>query len=237
MKAFGYLAAAAVASVLSMAPSLAHATASDDLKNAALALVTAGTNTGNGGSFNTKVFKNAFTYSNTQFSYLFGSSTLTAADWYDEITAGTYFTEKTNIADIAAGQFFAIDVVYDDPATPDNEAYAGHSGVVLGAPVDITPPTEFYGPIVSGTRQYALSVADSTSSVHGVNASFPDSRNSTSPAGVNKPGTAYIRLYTDAATGEILAYTWSVTNSNNLAGHYEQSERPFAFGYLAAKPL
>jgi hypothetical protein len=233
MKAFGYLAAAAVASIVAMAPTAAHASASDDIEDAALAIIAGGTSPGNGGAFVTASYKRAFTYTNAQITWLFGSSSVSAAGWFDAIAAGTYFDEITDIADVAPGQIFVIDQVFDDPATTTvNETYSGHAAVVVGYPIDITPPSGFYQPYKTGTKQWALQIADSTSSVHGANPTYPDVR----PA-LSKPGTGYIRLYSDATTGDLVAYTWSVTSTTNEDNYYTQSERPFSFGFTPVKPL
>ncbi|MDI1449492.1 hypothetical protein [Polyangium sp. 6x1] len=204
----------------------ARATGDGDVSGAALDLVVAGTNTGNGGSFVTKAVKDALGWTSSQWTYYFTYSTLSAQRWYEYITAGTNLVEVDNIADVDAGQIIAINAT---------GSYTGHAAVIIGEPIDITPPNAFYTPYVTGTKQWALPIADSTGSEHGQNASYPDSRRVSGVFTANIPGTAYMRLYTDATTGEILSYSWSVTSTND-ANVFDQSERPFAIGELTVSP-
>lgn len=219
MNRLGFFGAAAVASVLcfSSAPALAAA----DVSGAALDLVVAGTNTGNGGAFVTKAIKDAYDLTDAECRYIWDSASLSSAKWYDEVVEGTYFVEITDIADVAAGQLLVIDAV----ASP---AYAGHTVVVTGAPIDITAE---YTPAITGTKQWALPIADSTGSEHGQNASYPDSRRVSGVFTGGVPGTAYMRIFSDADTGEILYYSWSVANTS-LGVVYDKSERPFVIAEL-----
>ncbi|MDC3959715.1 hypothetical protein [Polyangium jinanense] len=226
MNKLGLLGAAAVATALCF-PSDAQA---DPVLNASIdahAQALIGTSTGNGGSFVTKAVKNALAWTSSQWLYCFDVSTLSAAQWYEQIvpvdgSAPTNFVEITNIADVDAGHIFAINAT---------GSYAGHAAVIIGEPIDITPPAGFYTPYRTGQKQWALPIVDSTSTEHGQNTAYPDSRR---VAGVFTPsivGTAYLRLYSDEATGEILSYGWSVTSTTE-ANVFDQSERPFAIGEL-----
>ncbi|MDI1433715.1 hypothetical protein [Polyangium sorediatum] len=225
MNKLGLFGAAAVATALCFS-SDARATGDGDVSGAALDLVVAGTNTGNGGSFVTKAVKDALGWTSSQWLYYFSYSTLSAARWYEAITAGTNLVEVDNINDVDAGQIIAINAT---------GSYTGHAAVIIGEPIDITPPSGFYTPYVTGTKQWALPIADSTGSEHGQNASYPDSRRVSGVFTANIPGTAYLRLYSDATTGEILSYSWSVTSTND-ANVFDQSERPFAIGELTVSP-
>ncbi|MDI3283319.1 hypothetical protein [Polyangium sp. 15x6] len=221
MNKLGLLGAAAIATALCF-PSDAEA---DPVLNASIsshAVALIPTSTGNGGSFVTKAVKNALAWTSSKWLYCFGSSTLSASQWYEDITEGSNFVEITNIADVEAGHIIAINAT---------ESYTGHAAVVIGEPIDITPPAGFYTPYRTGQRQWALPIADSTGSEHGQNTAFPDSRRSASGFTPNIAGSAYLRLYTDEATGEILSYGWSVTATTE-ANVYDQSERPFAIGEL-----
>jgi hypothetical protein len=224
MNHLGFFGAAAIASVLCF--SSAPAQAAGEVSGAALDLVVAGTNTGNGGYFVSRAVKDAFDYSDAEFRYYWSYSTLNAARWYTAINDGDYLEEITNIADVGADQILAINSV-------TSPAYAGHVVVITGAPIDITPPYDYYTPYIDGTRQWALPIADSTGSEHGQNASYPDSRRVDGYFTGNVPGTAYMRLYSDAKTGEILAYSWSVAATSASAVYY-QDERPFAIGKIVS---
>ena len=226
MNKLGFAGAAALATAFCFSSASAHATGS--VADAAEALVTAGTNTGNGGSFVTKAVKDAFGLTDAAFKYYWTYSTLSAERWYTAVTTGDYFTEVSNIADVGADQILAINTVKD---ANGNVTYAGHAVVIIGDPIDITPPTGFYTPYITGTKQWALPIADSTGSEHGNNTAYPDSRRVSGVFTANIPGTAYMRLYTDEVTGEILSYGWSVTATNE-ANVFDQSERPFAIGEI-----
>ncbi|MDI3283320.1 hypothetical protein [Polyangium sp. 15x6] len=227
--------AAAVATAFCFS-SDARATGDGDVSGSALDLVIAYQNdstktTGNGGSFVTKAVKDALGWSSSQWLYYFGTSTLSAQKWYEQIVppgggAPSNFVEVDNINDVDAGQVFAINAT---------GSYTGHAAVIIGEPIDITPPNAFYTPYITGTKQWAVPIADSTGSEHGQNTAYPDSRRSASGFTANVPGTAYIRLYSDATTGEILSYGWSITATNDL-NIYDQSERPFAIGELTVAP-
>ncbi|MRG91733.1 hypothetical protein [Polyangium spumosum] len=232
MNKLGLFGAAAVASALCFGA--APAMASDgDVAGAALDLVAANATPGNGAAFVTKAIKNAFALNNAAMTYYWGATSPGSSAWYTAITTADNFVEITNIADVAAGQILAID--------------GSHTVVIIGDPIDITPPTEFYTPYITGTTQWALPIADSTSSAHGFSPAYydggtdySDSRwsSSTDPNDPNnviwtftgsKSGTAYMRLYADEVTGEITAHAWSVTATSE-AYVYDQTERPFAIG-------
>jgi hypothetical protein len=230
MKKLGYVGAAAIASVLSLAATEAQAGV---VTTAAQNLVTLGTVTGNGGSFVTKAVKDGYDLTSTEFKYLWTNSTLGANGWYVAITTNDYFTQITNISQIAADQIFAVDQVLTTPT------YAGHAVVITGAPIEITEGQSnyLYAPFyfdsnpndgINGWRQYAVPIADSTSAAHGHDSNFPDSRWSGNTFNANVPGTAYIRLYADQVTGTIVSYSWSVQASED----YDQTERPFAIGAI-----
>jgi len=223
MNKLGLFGAAAIATALCF-PSDAQATPPPNaaIDTEAEALVIAGTNTGNGGSFVTKAVKNALAWTSSKWLFCFEVSTLSAAQWYEDITTGTNFVEITNIADVAEGHIIAIGAT---------GSYSGHAAVIIGDPIDITPPSGFYTPYRTGQKQWALPIADSTGSEHGQNVSYPDSRRVGGVFTPNVPGTAYLRLYSDEATGEIVSYAWSVTSTTE-ANVFDQSERPFAIGEL-----
>jgi len=226
MKRFGILAVAA-ASLFCLAPS--QADACPDVSAAATALVTNQTSAGIGASFVTTSIRNGFGWTDVETYYLWGYNSPPSWVFFDAITAGaTYnnvdnvFTQVTSIEDIAAGQIVAIDAV---------TGYSGHAMVVVDAATEIFPPLK---PLITGTKQYAVKIADATTSLHGTNASYPDSRAGTA----NLNGTGYIRLYADATTGSLsgYGYTWSPTSSTS--GYYDPTVRPIAIGaFTSCDPL
>src|SRR5262249_50088123 len=93
-------------------------------------------------------------------------------------------------------------------AIATTSTYSGHLAIVTAPAKEI--PTQLQ-PIYSGTKQWAVSIADSTQTAHGCNPSYPDSRwVGDCTTGHMKPGAgkATIRLYTDSLTGILLGFTW-----------------------------
>lgn len=140
----------------------------------------------------------------------------------------TYFRRITTATAIARGDVIAVG------ATTTTPIYAGHTMVVTGPAQEIMPQVM---PRYSGTKQYAVPIMDSTNTSHGCNTAYPDNRwIGDCSTGRMDPGagTAYIRVYTDALTGILLGYTWSVTASSS--SYYSPSTRPYRVGRLFKLP-
>ncbi|WP_437680769.1 hypothetical protein [Sorangium sp. So ce131] len=166
--------------------------------------------------------KNAFGYTSTDIAVLWGSTSPNSAAYYDQIVAGHHFTQITKATNIAAGDVLVIDA---------NATYSGHTVIATGAPTQITA----LNPVFANTKQWALPIADSTTTVHGCSASFPDSRwsgNCTAGTFTAGPGTAYVRIYTNT-TDDLLGYSWSVTSG---ATYYSPTTRPYAVGRITPCP-
>ncbi|WP_437677720.1 hypothetical protein [Sorangium sp. So ce131] len=224
-----FLMVSAAASLVALGS--APAEACGELADAALDIIAAGTSVTSGGPFLTLSQQNAWGYTSAQISSLWGSTSPSSVLYYDHVVASpaTHFTRVTNIAGIEAGDVFVIDEVRD---AEGNITYRGHTAIVTGAPTQLATALK---PLFLGTKQYALPIADSTSSVHGCNADYPDSRWSgacDTGTFAPGPGTAYVRLYTNSA-GSLLGYSWAVaTNSTYNA----PSARPYAIGKLNSCP-
>ncbi|WP_437513714.1 hypothetical protein [Sorangium sp. So ce1099] len=205
----------------------APAEACSAVADAALDLITAGTTVSNGAPFFTRAMKDQSGYTSTDIAVLWGSTSPNSHVYYDNIIAENYFTHVTNVADIAAGDLLAINHVLNSSGTV---TYSGHAAIITGPATQLTTALN---PVYASTKQYAVPIADATSSAHGCSASYPDSRWSgacnggTFTAGT---GTAYMRLYTDLS-GNLLGYTWSVTSG---ATYYSPSTRPYAIGKLTS---
>ncbi|WP_438021343.1 hypothetical protein WMF18_20695 [Sorangium sp. So ce315] len=137
----------------------------------------------------------------------------------------THFRRITKAVDIQKGDILVIGAT---------ATYDGHTVMITGPAREILPQIN---PRYSGTRQYVVPIVDSTSTAHGCNAAYPDSR-WTGPCtgGYMTPGagTAYMRVYTDSFTGVLLGYTWSVTSSQT--SYYSPSTRPYRIGRLFKMP-
>ncbi|WP_437692083.1 hypothetical protein [Sorangium sp. So ce176] len=220
---FLMVSAAASLVVLGSAP----AEACSDVAEAALDLIEAETPVSNGAPFFTRAMRDQSGYTGTDIAVLWGSTSPNSHIYYDNIVAENYFERVTNVADIAAGDLLAIDQVVNSSGTV---TYSGHAAIITGPATQL--PTAL-SPIYASTKQYVLPIADATSSVHGCNVSYPDSRWSGACTGgtfTTGPGTASMRLYTDLS-GNLLGYTWSVTSG---AAYYSPSTRPYAIGKLTS---
>lgn len=141
-------------------------------------------------------------------------------------TTETYFRRVSRAIDIEKGDILSIGAT---------GTYSGHTMIITGAAIDIS--SQGIMPRYSGTKQYALPIADSTNTSHGCNAAYPDSRwRGPCTGGYVDPGagTAYLRVYTDSLTGILLGFTWSVTASTS--SYYSPSTRPYRIGRLFKLP-
>lgn len=234
MKRYAYLAAAAaVASVLSLASNRAEACT--DINTAANDIISAGTSVSSGAPFFTASVKKAFYSSlststqNAYISYLWGSSSPSSAGYYGNIVAGTYFTRITDLSQIQAGDALVINAA---------GTYSGHTMIIRGAATQLPVPLSPQNPYGAATSadwptQWVVPISDSTSSVHGNSTTYPDSR--VDPAtGIFTAGTgtAWIRIYRDVTTGALSGYTWAPSPGT----YYDISTRPFAIGRVTPCP-
>ncbi|WP_437692087.1 hypothetical protein [Sorangium sp. So ce176] len=160
---------------------------------------------------------------------LWGSQSPSSEQYYAKLVAqqskaGLDIAVISNVTSIAAGDVLVLNKTM---------TYSGHTAIVNGAAVELTTQLN---PKFLSTRQWALPIIDSTSSKHGCNTTYPDSRwtgGSSCSAGTftTGPGTAYMRLYSDLS-GNLLGHTWSVTSSST--GYYSQTERPYVVARLTS---
>jgi hypothetical protein len=233
MKRTAYLAVAAVTSILSLASNRAEACANSDISNAALSIIASGATTSVGAGFFSTSVQNAWSYTDDDVRSLWAplieSSTnpgtyyygaVTSAVLYDDIVAGTYFTQINSRPSIQPGDVLVLDEYTDASGVFKDAA----SMIVVGTPTAIVPAKN---PVVLNTTQWAVQIADNTSSYHSCSGSlaltYPDSRCGSTGA---KPGTGYIRLYVDA-NGAPVGHTWSVTSGGT---YLSTSTRGIAIG-------
>lgn len=243
-----FLMLSAAASLVALGP--APADACSLLSNGALDFVAGNHQTGSGAVFLTEVQKEVFWVnedeeldamldaSNTAFYW--GSTSPSSEKYYDKFsdTSLAHVTQVSNVNDIAAGDVLVVDKTM---------TYGGHTVIITGVADLISP----MNPVRLGTLQWAVPIADSTSSVHGCSADYPDSRwSSISTSGTTTTctgftsgvGTGYMRLYTDSS-GVPVGYTWSVTPASKTnyfpisstatgSGTDVGAPRPFVIGRL-----
>ncbi|WP_437768545.1 hypothetical protein WME77_16650 [Sorangium sp. So ce764] len=239
-----FLMVSAAASVVALGA--APADACSLLSSGALDFIAAGTPSAVGAVFFTNVQKEEFwSYPDpivdavndaANMSYYWGSTSPSSEKYYTEFTKpGAIVSLRSNISGVAAGDVLVINKTV---AGGVQTAYGGHTVIVTGPAQQLTTAIN---PIYSDTLQWALPIADSTSSVHGCSTTWRDSRwTSTCSDFVAGPGTGYMRIYTDLA-GNFVGHTWSVTSVSSSNFYPIASTtvpaRPFVIGELTTCPL
>ncbi len=164
--------------------------------------------------FVTRVLKQAYNWTDQNFSTWFNSSSPTSARYHDVIVAGTFFVAVTDVTNIQEGDILA--VKYLDGSTSG-------TGHMMIAASTATPRTAT-APLVAGTTQYAIEVIDSSNSGHGPT----DTRLQEDGTWKDGVGRGILRLYADA-TGAIVGYSWSTYSGSVF---YEPATRSLVVGRL-----
>ncbi|WP_437758884.1 hypothetical protein [Sorangium sp. So ce1389] len=203
----------------------APADACVDISDTALDFVadTTTPSVGSGAVLFTAVQKAAFGYTSTDIAVLWGSTSPNSAQYYSKFAASVHTTLITNASSIAAGDVLVIGAA---------GTYTGHTAIVTGPATQLSTALN---PVYANTKQWAVPIADSTTSVHGCSVAFPDSRwtgNCTTGTFAAGEGTAYMRLYSDLSDN-LQGYSWSVTSG---ATYYAPSVRPYVIGRLTPCP-
>lgn len=158
-------------------------------------------------TFITKLLKQAYNYTNTDFIDWTGESSPEAEDYYNAAADNRGFTRLMNIADVQVGDVFIAKYLQQ---TTDA---TGHIAMIAATPRLVSS--------TSTERRYHVSVIDSSSSYHGTG----DTRYRIDPTtgdydeGV---GQGTMRMITDTH-GMLIKYSWS-TLSNSVI--YDATERP-----------
>jgi len=155
--------------------------------------------------FVTRVIKTAYNISDSTYKTWFNSSSPSSAQYHDAIVAGNHFQRIMTPENIQRGDLISIAYL---PCA--NSSSTGHMMIAMSGATKRNTPT---APIIQGTEQYEISIADSTSSSHqavdGNLVSYTDTRGEGNGAGM---GT--LRLYKDVQTGQIAGYTWSMSTGS-----------------------
>lgn len=160
-------------------------------------------------------------FSDSAFKSWFGSSSPSASQYYEAIVGQNRFQRILNPLDIKRGDLIAASYL---PCA--NKTTTGHVMIALSAAAARTVDS---APIIAGTTQYEVTIADSSSSGHDATDSlgniYPDTRTSGNGAGI---GT--LRIYKSTATGKISGYSWSMSKYSE---HFSvDSCRPIAVGRM-----
>ncbi|WP_437818065.1 hypothetical protein [Sorangium sp. So ce1078] len=243
-----FLMASAAVSLVAFgsAPADACADISDgalDIINGTLAPPT-GTTIGVGAGFFTWTQKLVYGIGDADINNLWGSNSPSSLIYYSEFTSGTNVnvTQITNVSNVAAGDVLVI-------GRGTTGSYSGHTVIIRNVATELTTALN---PKYTNTRQWALPIADTTSSVHGCNATYPDSRwTGTCAGGTFTPGagTAFLRIYSDPSgnlsglSGTLVGgtatltgqgHSWSVTSGATV---YDPTTRPYVIGRVTPCPL
>ncbi len=167
-------------------------------------------------SFVTRLLKQAYGWTDSDFTQWFNSTSPSAALYHDTIQAQNGFTTVTNVNDIQKGDILAVEY-YEEDATA-----TGHVMMADGVAVARTATN----PVIANTQQYELIIIDSSKSGHGNS----DTRFMAADTWDSGVGRGKMRLYADNA-GTVVGYTWSTVKTSvyyNL-----QSTRHLVIGRLA----
>ncbi len=155
--------------------------------------------------FVTRVIRAAYGISATTFKSMLGSSSPTSSEYHHAIVNQRHFHRVAKPEDIERNDILASTYL---PCA--NSSATGHTMIALSAARRRTVDTE---PIIAGTVQYEVTIADSTSSprpaVDTAKQVYTDTR-TTGSVTATGAGISTIRLYKNVTTGEIAGYTWSM---------------------------
>ena len=155
--------------------------------------------------FVTRVIKTAYGINDTTYKNWFGSTSPTSSQYHAAIVAQNHFQRMTTPESIQRGDL--ISVSYLPCANKDT---TGHMMIAMSGAIKRMVAT---APIIAGTEQYEISIADSSSSTHQATDAngkvYADTRGEGSGAGI---GT--LRLYKDTQTGQIAGYAWSMSSAS-----------------------
>jgi hypothetical protein len=137
----------------------------------------------------------SYGYDKQQFRKIFGSGRPTAARYYDAVSEQHGFQRIDHVQDALPGDFLAIKYL----KRTDN---TGHVMLVAARPV----PMNATKPVKPGTRQWRVTIIDSSESGHGPT----DTRHRKGANGKDHDGVGegVCRIYSDGA-GDVVGFAWS----------------------------
>jgi hypothetical protein len=163
--------------------------------------------------FVTILFRQAYGWDDAYIMQWMGSTGPTVAKYHHAILTGNGFDPVPTVADIEPGDVIVI--LY-----PAGSTASGHVALVEDWPTLRGSSS----PVVSGTYQFSVSVADSTKQGHGLG----DTRRKLDGTWNPGAGIGTMRLYADADL-RVVGYTWSTLASSVFLS---QSTHNMAIGRL-----
>ena len=140
-----------------------------------------------------------------------------AKDYYDLISGGEGFKRIDSVSEVLPGDIIA--VKYLPGHVTLGSENTGHLMLVDARPVSRKSDTR---PVVDGTKQWEVTVIDSSKSPHGKN----DTRYGKDGSKRDGVGRGVFRLYSNAQ-GKPVGFSWSIEDSSNF---YDASKRPMVVG-------
>lgn len=157
--------------------------------------------------FVTRVIKTAYGISDTTYKNWFDSTSPSSAQYHAAIVAQNHFQRIGTPEGIQRGDLIAINYL---PCA--NKDSTGHMMIAMSTASKRLVAT---APVIAGTEQYEISIADSSSSTHQATDAngkiYNDTRGEGSGAGI---GT--LRLYKDIQTGQIAGYAWTMASASTF---------------------
>lgn len=170
-------------------------------------------------SFMTLLLQHTYGWTSDDIRSWFGSTNPEAFAYHDAIVKRKQFKRIVHVTAIRPGDILAMKYT-DHHVSSNGIEDTGHVMLVVGAPEEVRPSK----PIVAGTRQYTVSVIDSSASGHGPD----DTRHRPNGSFSGGIGKGVFRIYaTD--DGKIAGYTWSNTTRSPF---YSSTERELAAGRI-----
>lgn len=159
------------------------------------------------------LLEHSYGYSEADLKKWFDSKRPTARRYVEQIKDKNGFEEIKSLKNLKPGDIIAIKY-------PEGDKNTGH--VMLAA--SIATPRDATKPIHKGTKQWEVTVIDTSTSGHGPN----DTRRTEGGEYYPGLGRGILRLYIDQS-GAVAGYSWSTFGNSD---YHLQEERPLRIGRL-----
>jgi hypothetical protein len=169
-------------------------------------------------SFVSRDLMRAYGLTREDLAKRFGTRNPLAKDYYGTLAAERGFTPVSLVGQMRPGDIIAI-------AYPPGSHPTGHVMIADSTPV----PHIATKPIEPQTRQFAVTVIDSSASYHG----FDDTRYVRGAAHGSGVGRGILRLYADPG-GRVTGYSWSL---RAVSRYYDALEHRLAVGRYNSLPF
>jgi len=170
-------------------------------------------------SFITLLLEHTYGWPTSAFKVMMGTGNPQAEDYHDAIVSRRGFKRIVHVTAIRPGDILAVKYTGFHVTSRDVED-TGHVMLVAEAPTFINDEK----PIISGTRQYTVTIIDSSASGHGPT----DTRHEPGGHFTGGIGRGTIRLYA-GDDDKIAGYTWSNTPKSE---YFTAPERDIVAGRL-----